>query len=225
MKIREVFITATNLDAAADFYRDVLELPVDATPDRVRIDIGTSRLILTPGEPFAGSHHLAFGISPHDFETARDWLRPRVQLLQANGSDIIEGPAGWDSRSLYFYGPEGIVLELIARSADAETPAGDGRVPRMLSISEIGLGVPDVTAAVHALQKSFALPQFPPQLPQFAPIGNHDGLLILADLNRIWFPTTTDNPAHAPLAAHIELPNHHGKLTLTPHIDLEAIQG
>ncbi|MBF6059835.1 VOC family protein [Nocardia terpenica] len=51
MKIREVFITATNLDAAADFYRDVLELPVNATPDRVRIDIGTSRLTLTSNSP------------------------------------------------------------------------------------------------------------------------------------------------------------------------------
>src|SRR5437660_5152260 len=98
MKIREVSITATNLDAAADFYRDVLRLPVDASPHRVRVDIGTSRLVITPGEAFAGVHHLAFGISPHDFETAQRWLRPRFDLLRANGSDIIEAPAGWDAR-------------------------------------------------------------------------------------------------------------------------------
>ncbi len=222
MRIREISITTTYLDTAEKFYRDVLEAPVEVRAGRVHVDIGASRLILTSGECFSGVHHLAFGISPHEFDTARRWLLSRVELVRVNGSDIIEGPAGWDSRSLYFHGPDGILLELIARQADAAIPAGDGPAPRLLSISEIGLGVPDVAAAVQDPCESYDLPRFPPQLAQFAPIGGHDGLLIVADLDRIWLPTDTDRPAAGSLAVHIELPARHGSLTLTPHIDLEA---
>ncbi|MEU4316185.1 hypothetical protein [Nocardia sp. NPDC024068] len=221
MKIREVAITATDLDSVADFYRDVLQLPVSTTPGRVSVEIGTGRLVVTEGEPFAGVHHLAFGISPHDFETARRWLEGRVELLRLNGSEIIEGPAGWDSRSLYFRGPEGIVLELIARRADAGIPAGNGERPSLFSISEVGLGVADVGRAAADLRDSFGLPPFPPQLTQFAPTGGHDGLFIVADIDRIWFLTESDYPARGPLAVHIEA-GRRGKLSLGPFIDIEA---
>ncbi|MBF6330217.1 VOC family protein [Nocardia transvalensis] len=222
MRIREVTITATELGANAAFYREVLQLPVQASAERVQVGIGASRLVVTRGEAFSGVHHLAFGIAPRDFETARRWLGERVDLLRVNDSEVIDGPAAWDSRSLYFRGPEGILLELIARQHDSGAPAGDGAAPRLLSISEVGIGVPDVPEAVGALRDTFGLPQFPPQLPTFAPIGDHDGLLILADLDRIWFPTDADRPARGPVAAHIELPDRHGKLALTAHADLEA---
>ncbi|MGW0178280.1 VOC family protein [Nocardia sp. NPDC003345] len=221
MKIREVAITATDLDGVAAFYRDVLQLPVSTEAGRVSVEIGAGRLVVTEGEPFAGVHHLAFGISPHDFETARRWLDGRVELLRLNGSEIIEGPAGWDSRSLYFRGPEGIVLELIARHADAGVPAGDGERPALFSISEVGLGVADVGRAVAELHDTFGLPPFPPQLTQFAPTGGHDGLFIVADTERIWFLTESDYPARGPIAVRIEAPRR-GKSALGPLIDIEA---
>ncbi|MCM6773397.1 hypothetical protein NDR87_07925 [Nocardia sp. CDC159] len=222
MRIREVALTATDLRAQADFYRDVLRLPTEQSADRLRVDIGTSRLIITRDEAFAGVHHLAFGITPGDLDTALAWLRERVELIRANGSELIDGPEGWLSRSLYFHGPEGIVLELIARQADTDRTGGDGSTPRLLSISEVGIGVPDVPAAVRTLAETFDLPPFPPQLPDFAPVGDHDGLLILARTDRIWFPTESDRPARGPLAVHIELPERHGKLALTPGADIEA---
>lgn len=129
MKIHEVTITAQRLDAAAAFYRDVLQIPVEVQPDRVSVTIGSSLLNLVPGEEFDGVHHLAFGISPHDFDSARTWLNQRVDPIAAGDSVVIEGPEGWNSRSVYFLGPEGIVLEFIARAADAGEPAGDGTTP------------------------------------------------------------------------------------------------
>ncbi|GAA5065507.1 VOC family protein [Nocardia callitridis] len=68
MHIIEAVVTATDLEAAAGFYRGLLELPVTEHPDGIAIDIGSSRLIVVEGAPFQGVHHLAFGISPHDFE-------------------------------------------------------------------------------------------------------------------------------------------------------------
>ncbi|MEV6560632.1 VOC family protein [Nocardia sp. NPDC051756] len=215
MKIREVVISTTDLGAAADFYRNVLELPVVVGSDHVTVEIGRSRLVSTRGENFAGAHHLAFGISPDDFELARKWLGRQVELIAANGSDVIEGPPGWDSRSVYFRGPDGIVLELIAREADAGVPASSGEVPRMLSISEVGIGVPDVQQAVGELAEAYGLDAFTPRLPAFTPVGDHDGLIILVDRERIWFPTDADLPARASVAVRIDAPKGGGTLALS----------
>lgn len=214
MKIREVTITARRPDAAAAFYRDVLQMPVQEHPDGVRVVIGSSRLSIVPGEQFDGVHHLAFGISPHDFDFARTWLNQRIELIVAGDSEVVEGSAGWNSRSVYFLGPEDILLEFIARDADADRPAGAGVAPRPLSISEVGIGVPDVETAVHELTDGFGLPRFPPQETHFAPVGDHDGLLIVVDQERIWFPTRMHRSARGPLAARLQAP-HPGRVAVT----------
>ncbi|WP_051025012.1 VOC family protein [Nocardia aobensis] len=224
MKILEVELTTTNLAASTEFYRDLLGLTVTTQPEGIVVDIGSSRLRVRAGAAFDGVHHLAFGISPLDFDSARRWLRQRTELITVAGSDIIDGPEGWDSRSLYFRGPEGILLELIARQADRAVPGSADETPRLLSISEVGIGVPDVRQTVRHLAEAFEIPPFPPQLPGFAPVGSHDGLLILANSGRIWFPTEQDIPATGPLSIHIESATHSGKLTLTDEAVVQCAQ-
>ncbi|MEV5649504.1 VOC family protein [Nocardia sp. NPDC052254] len=204
MKILEVELTASNLDLVAEFYRDLLGLEVDSRAEGIAVEIGSSRLVVTEGPSFAGVHHLAFGISPRDVDLARQWLRQRVEPITLAGVDTFDGPPGWDSRSVYFEGPEGIVLELIARHADRSEPATAGDAPRLLSISEVGIGVPDVGSAVGRLADAFGLPRFPPQLSGFAPVGGHDGLLIVVESQRLWFPSGEDLPARGPVTVRIE---------------------
>lgn len=206
MQIREVALTVTGLAAAARFYRDVLDLPVAERPGQAVVTIGFSRLVLTEGDPFAGAHHLAIGIAPADFAVARRWLSDRVELIVVEGSEVIEGPTGWNSESVYFLGPGDVILELIARDADASAGPGGRQALRPLSISEVGIGVPSVAAAVRALGAELDLPAFPPQGPQFAPVGDHDGLLILVDMNRVWFPTNELKPARGPLTVSLAAP-------------------
>lgn len=148
MQIQEVALTVKGLAPAGQFYRDVLALPVAEHPGKVTVTIGSSRLVLQQGDPFAGAHHVATGIAPADFEAARGWLSRRVDPIEVDGPEVIEGPEGWDSRSVYFLGPEDIVLEFIARDAHSSVPASDGRVPRPLSIIEVGIGVPPYMASL-----------------------------------------------------------------------------
>ena len=206
MRIRDVALTVTGLEEAARFYAEVLELPVVAGPGRVTVAIGSSRLVLTQGDEVAGVHHLAFGIAPADFALARAWLGRRVEPLVVDGSEVVVGPDGWDSESLYFVGPEDVVLELIARQADVGVPAGDGEVPRPLSISEIGISVPDVADAVRSLTGGLGLPTFPPQGTHFAPVGGHDGLVILVHEDRTWWPTDGLQASRGPVAVQLEAP-------------------
>ena len=203
VEIRQVALTLWRPEAAAAFYRDVLELPVSTDGGRVTVTIGSSCLVLERGEQFHGVHHLALGIAPADFELARSWLSQRVAPISVDGSEVVDGPEGWDSKSLYFLGPEDIVLEYIARQAHGHLPASEGRAPRPLSLSEVGIGVPDVQEAVGDLHRVLGLPPFPPQGSRFAPVGDHDGLIILVDQERVWFPTDAQQAAHGPVRVQL----------------------
>ena len=222
MHIDEVALTVNGLAAAARFYQDVLELAVVEQPGQVTVTIGSSRLVLQEGEHFAGVHHLAIGIAPVDFEVAGRWLNQRVEPIAVDGSQVIEGPDGWNSRSLYFLDPEDILLEFIARDADSLALAGDGQVPRPLSLSEVGIGVPSVAGAVRALTGQLGIPTFPPQGAQFAPVGDHDGLIILVDQNRIWFPTDAQQAARGPLTVKLAAPQI-GRLSLRQSATVVAV--
>jgi catechol 2,3-dioxygenase-like lactoylglutathione lyase family enzyme len=206
MRIRQVALTVNRLDETASFYREVLLLPVTAQARRTTVTVGSSRLVLEPGDPFPGVHHLAFGVAPADFQRARTWLGERVEPIVVDGSEVVEGPEGWHSQSVYFLGPEGIVLELIARQADREIAGSTGDAVRLLCISEVGVGVPDVGEGVHALTRELGVPAFPPQGTHFAPVGGHDGLVILVDEQRIWFPTDTQRAAQGPVVVELEAP-------------------
>lgn len=172
------------------------------------------------GDAFDGVHHLAFGILPAEFEQAHAWLSARVPLLVKNGHEIFVGPCGWDSRSVYFLGPDDIILEFIARDADANVDSDYKENPRILSISEIGIAVADVPAAVKRLSDELALPPFFDQDETFAPLGNHDGLLILVQQDRIWFPTKSLRPARGPLSVGIESVIENTRLDVTSAISI-----
>ncbi len=206
MKILSVAITVRDLANAVHYYRDLLLLPVETTPTRAEVTIGSSRLILSTGDGFEGVHHLAFGILPSEFELAHEWLARRVSLLQADGSEVIPGSDEWKSRSLYFLGPEGIILEFIARDADASTMTVKGENPRMLSISEVGIGVDDVLDTVATLSEKLAISIFYDCSSTFASMGSHDGLLIVVQKERVWFPNKVSKPACGPLIVQVESP-------------------
>lgn len=157
MKILNVRLSVQDLAGAVRFYRNVLGLSVEQDKDQAVVTAGSSRLTLTSGQPFDGVHHVAFGIAPLEFELAHTWLSERVSLIDSDGSVVIDGPAGWKSRSLYFLGPEDIVLELIARDADVTATPDNDNSPTILSISEVGIGVPDVYSTVQRLSQELNL--------------------------------------------------------------------
>jgi len=222
MKILAVTLTVLNVNAAVAFYRDRLEMPVDQTNRQAVVQVGSSQLTLIEGDQFDGAHHVAFGIPPSDFEVARDWLASRVETIVVDGSDVIDGPEGWESESLYFVGPEDIILELIARQANSKEIGGGGQRPRLLSISEIGIATPEVASTVKKLTGNLGLSTFPPQGAQFAPVGDHDGLLIVVDQERIWFPTQSLRPARGPSKIRLEAPREASHLSLTESITITS---
>lgn len=191
---REVLIThvtvgVEDLDEAEDLYAGVLQLPVRRDRDALRVRVGRSTLDLRRESGQQGRDHLALDVAPDSFDDAVAWLCARTTLITKDGEDRFEGPASWDSVSVYFPGPSGSVLELIARRRLGPiAPPGAGSSLR--GISEVGLAVDDVPAAVRELGRIPGLGSFgAPPTAGFAALGDDEGLLIVVATGRPWFPT------------------------------------
>lgn len=218
MLISQVELPVSDAVQAARFYPDVLDLPTRTGDGVVEVEIGLSMLLLHPGPVEPGAYHCAITVPEDRFAEAKAWLQERVSLLERDGLDEFALGAPWNSQSVYFTGPDGILLELIARH-DLPASSASGRFSSadLLRISEVGLAVPDVPVAVASLQDAFGLPVFGKAAAEFTPLGDPDGLLIVVRQGRVWFPTTTVTPSLGPIAVTVELPNGGKSLALTPN--------
>ena len=172
------------------FYTDTLGLPLlDDRPDQFTVQVGATRLtfIAAPGPP--AIHHFAFNIPRDALPAAKAWLTARVPLLTQDGADEFDS-VSWRSRQIYFRDPANNILELIARQAQPAAGAAPFGPAQVLSVSEVGLPVGDVPATVAALGRDLALPPYLGGGDTFAPIGDEEGLLIVVQAGRHWFPTT-----------------------------------
>lgn len=195
MEITALTLPAADLGEVRSYYSEVLGLPLLEDRGALEVPIGGTRVRFEPGTGAAAHDHLAFDIPAPRFADAKAWLRSRVELLALDGEDEFEGPDGWNSRSLYFPGPAGSILELIARrDLPAVERPGPFTARDLLRVSEVGIAVPDVLDAVAAASGA-GLPVFGagPD-PEFTPVGDQAGLLVLVRPGRRWYPTD-DRPA------------------------------
>jgi catechol-2,3-dioxygenase len=150
---------------------------------------GSTRLRFEPGP--AVCSHFAVNVPPQRFEEAVAWARERVELVD----DEVPFPA-WRARSAYFFDPGGNIVELIAR----ERAPGE---ELFLEISEVGLPVADVGAAVEWLEGELGLPHFSGNRRDFSAVGDDRGLFIVVPVGRPWLFTEEPAP-DAPLRVTIE---------------------
>ena len=224
MHIRQVQLATRSLDDTVRFY-ERLGCAVLADDDSVRVTVGSSQLVFRVLDGMTGAHHLAFTIPTGTFADAKRRVAEVATVLGAQGVDEFEGPAGWDSRSVYFEGPDRQLLELIERrelpdgdavAADGHAAPADGHAaradghaaplaPLLVSVSEVGIAVPDVPGAVEALRQHGLDPYAGLPGPDFAPVGDVDGLLIVVSPGRQWFPTLDRAPSSAPVVVDLGL--------------------
>jgi catechol-2,3-dioxygenase len=138
---------------------------------------GASRVRFVEG-PAVCSH---FAINVGDFDAAREWARTQAELIQEDVPFEM-----WRARAAYYFDPVGNLVELIAR----ERAPGD---VLLMEVSEVGLPVADVGAAVEFLATELELPHFSGDRESFSAVGDDRGLFILVPVGRPWL--FTDRPA------------------------------
>jgi catechol-2,3-dioxygenase len=207
MYIEELELYAADLARLRAFYGDTLGLPLlKADDERLELHVGRSllRFVRAP-EGWAGRYHFAFNIPENQIAAGRAWLAERVALIaDSAGSDTFPSES-WNSDQIYFYDSAGNIGELIARHSlpnASDAPFGPSS---LLSVSEIGLVVEDVQAAVARFEAELGLGVYSDSSASFAPLGDEHGLLILVPPGRIWFPETGVAAAPAPVRASLRV--------------------
>jgi len=201
MRIRAVTLPARDTAEVAAAYR-ALGFPVRTADDAVEVAIGPSRLRFAPDPGYLGAHHLAFTVPTGSFAAARAWIGEHAQVIAPDGRDEFEGPGTWDSRSVYFRGPDAQVLELIEHRALAPDARATGpfRASDVVAVSEVGVVVDDVPAAVALLEEEVGLhPYGGFTTDGFAAVGDIHGLVILVARDRAWAPEGTQMAADVPV--------------------------
>ena len=138
---------------------------------------GSTRVRFEPG-PAVCSH---FAVNVGQFDDAVAWARGQAELIE---EDVPF--EAWRARAAYYFDPVGNLVELIAR----ERAPGD---ELLIEVSEVGLPVADVGAAVDFLEAELGLPHFSGDRSNFSAVGDDHGLFILVPVGRPWL--FTDRPA------------------------------
>lgn len=212
MDIRQVQLATRSLADTARFY-ERLGCPVEIVDATARIVVGSTLLVFRELPEMTGALHLAITIPTGAFDAAKAWIAGLTTVLGTDDQDEFEGPPNWNSRSVYFEGPDQQLLELIerrdlesgARRAGDGSGTGTGAVVPLVSVSEVGVPVPDVLGAVEALRRAGLEPYANPPGESFAAVGDVDGLVILVSPDRRWFPTGDRSPSSAPVVIDVGL--------------------
>jgi catechol-2,3-dioxygenase len=187
MRILQLALPVSDVAQVAAYFSDVLQLPVNGDS----VQIGWTRLQLrAAGSDPGGGVHLAFNVPANRFVAATEWLLARAPLqTNAKGEAHFTFGDAWASESIYFEGPDGLILELIGRR---RLPASDRTGPfhgsELTCVSEVGLPVADVPALHARAKAALELKPLSPPTPHFAALGDDEGLLIVVDATRAWFP-------------------------------------
>ena len=160
MRIREVVLPAADPSVPAAFHPDAY---------------GSTRVRFQQGPPVCS--HFAVNVPPDRFDEAVAWGRAQADLIQ----DDVPFPA-WRARAAYYFDPAGNLVELIARE---RAPGSE----LLIEVSEVGLPVADVGAAVDYLEAELGLPHFSGDREGFSAVGDDHGLFIVVPVGRSWFPT------------------------------------
>jgi catechol-2,3-dioxygenase len=192
MKIEALQLLTPNLRNTREFYSKKLGLEIiKEEASSISFRVGSSALTFIEAAEVNAYYHFAFNIPANKIEEALDWIKPKVEILPFTNEGVIADYPNWNAKALYFLDLTGNIVEFIAR-LDLDNQTKDAfSVRSLLSISEIGLVVDDVHKSVTHLQNKYGLPVFNKQKPMenFAAIGDDDGLLIVVNKEKKWFPT------------------------------------
>ena len=195
MIIETVTLHAADLVALKAFYGEQIGLPTTLSNQekQLTVTIGTSQLIFLHKPDFTGHYHFAFNIPEDKLAAAEAFLKDRdiALIVNADGETVFDFDF-WDAHSLYFYDVAGNIAECVARhELKNKSSIRENFSPEeMLCISEIALPSGDVFRLGTALSDILGVEPYRETSSSFVPLGNAEGLLILVQVGRIWFPDT-----------------------------------
>jgi catechol-2,3-dioxygenase len=105
---------------------------------------------------------------------------------------------------MYFYDPEGNIVELIARHRLANRVSKPFDTQSVLDISEIGFPTDDVKQTVQTLCDRLSARVYDgADSDEFTAVGDEDGMFIVVKQGRLWLPDTGKMARSLPLTVQV----------------------
>lgn len=204
MKISELILYTTKIDAQKKFYSETLGLEtLHSNGQEVSFKIGKTVLKFIKKSK-SKPYHFAFNIPSNKVNESLKWLLERVEIQKDGDSEIVDFPA-WNAESIYFYDADKNILEFIARKNLNNDNSNPFTANDLLEISEIGLATNNFKEKFDFLTSEVGVPKYGGGKEVFCALGSETGLFILIDIDRKdWFPTN-DKAFAAGFVAKIEL--------------------
>jgi catechol 2,3-dioxygenase-like lactoylglutathione lyase family enzyme len=192
MKISELTLFTTNLEAQQHFYTQVLELPlVVTTVESFTVKLGVSLLTFVKATT-TNPAHFAINISSYKIQQALEWIQRRTDILPCDGEPIADF-SGWNAEALYFYDKDNNIVEFIARKDLDIVNTHPFSTADILNISEIAIVSQDNEAIYHQLNAMLPIEIYDGSYDRFCVLGNAEGLFILVNnTKKKWYPTQED---------------------------------
>jgi catechol 2,3-dioxygenase-like lactoylglutathione lyase family enzyme len=206
VRFDEVELSVPDLEAARAFYAGVLQLAELPAEGGLALAAGRTRLALRKAPPGERQHyHIAFSVPLARFDAARRLVAAHTPLIAADGDEVIVH-ASWDAVAFYFRDPAGSILECIARRGEPANDPSAPEAPGIGSVCEVGVVVDDVSAMAVTLRVTLGLASFRgSEGDTFTALGDEEGLLIVVQRGREWYPSTGLAAAPAPLQLALTL--------------------
>lgn len=212
MRIKKLTLYTSRLKEQLQFYHLVLGFEINERGLDYFELIAGETILRFEKEKHSMPYHFAFNIPSNQIEGAAAWLKDRVALIKDEGSEIIHFE-NWKAKACYFYDVDGNILEFIARKPIGAKNALPFSCEQILSVSEIGMPVWDISPIYEQLSSNMGLRIFSGNLERFCALGNDHGLFVIINKakKKNWFPTN-ETPYSANFKVVIESDNKYYKV-------------
>lgn len=179
---------------------------IEAGTDFFTMQVGYTRLTFHSSHsdvnPF---YHYAFNVPSNLLSDSMGWLAEKgVEFLTDDGKSLIDQGTYWNAHSCYFHDPAGNIAEFIARHSLENSNSTTFSFVEVTGVSEIGMPVIHPENVVAELVQNFGLKALHDGgFPNFVGMGSDEGLFIVVQHHRPWFPTR-EMPVQSPLFVKIE---------------------
>jgi catechol-2,3-dioxygenase len=199
MQILEIEIQTDNLKETESFYTEKLGLQlVHKSDDSVSFKAGLSKLTFIKSENMNPKYHFAFNIPNNKLEEAISWTESKVRLIEDEEKNIIANFESWNANAIYFYDNNNNIVEFIARHDLDNTTKQPFDTSIIESVSEIGIVTENPIELAENLIETNGLYYFTKssKSKSFVALGNDNGLLIIVETKRTWYPTEQKAERH-----------------------------
>lgn len=197
MRLLQIELLTDSLSETETFYGYVLGFNVlEKSEKHISFRTGNSVLRFELREGSKACYHFAFNLPGNKLEQAFKWMTDKAELIPVDNANYYTDFSNWHAKSFYFYDNNRNILEFIARyDLHDEEQSSHFDIKQVRCISEIGIVCNNLEKECNSLMHTYGFTYFKmqPPLENFKVLGDNNGLLILSNKGRNWYPT--DVPA------------------------------